>query len=172
VESEEGVGSTFYFSISAQVAKPSTPTLPFPSCCSSPSVAQFNFLVVDESSSGAEALVLILQEVGCMAHHAQNMTSTLVLVRTENFDVVFLTRALVLWQTSEAETLTEEYPALFLTDTPNTADYHNTALPQGVVGRSIFRAFLPKPYRTDIVRSIIQTSRKNALSDYSKVSFL
>jgi hypothetical protein len=154
VESEEGVGSTFYFSITAQAGKPYAPSAP---------PSHLHFLVVDESSSGSEALARILyQQSGCATASAQELENAMECTTREKFDAVFVTRTFHAQHPEFAAEL--RYTPLYLTGTPDSSEYHSSSIPAGTQGESQFRLFLPKPYRTDAVRAIIHSLRGKGLS--------
>lgn len=185
VESEEGIGSTFYFSIVAQVGNPefspsispsSSPPLPFcpisafsfafpPSKYNYQSYKLTNhdhrslsFIILDESEVGAESLAHILTALGHTSYSTQDPAWALEQVQgadhTTTIDAVFITRSLHAHHPELAAELRKHCAPVFLTGTPDTCDYHSTAIPPEVHDETLFASFLSKPFRIDSVRKL------------------
>lgn len=158
VESQEGVGSTFYFSIKARVG----------ACHSIPSPRSPNpnleFLIVDESPSGSEALSRIIQRNKCIAHCVRDCASALAFAQTHRIAAVFISRKIHDAHPEQASLLRMHCRAVFLTGTPDSLDYHSSAIPACTQNAGVFHAFLAKPYRTDTVRNILRMLRGKLLT--------
>lgn len=154
------MGSTFYFSIQAKVG--STPVVAISP--RSPN-SSFEFLVVDSSPSGSEALFRILQRNKCQAFRAHDYASALALAHSHSrLSAVFITREFNHAHPEYASLLRGKCKAVFLTGTPDSLDYHSSAIPSSVTNASAFHAFLAKPFRMDTVRNILRMLRGKLLT--------